>query len=128
MKRMLMIALLGCLLFTGCEKKPEVKLVSHISVELDSSGDCRIYRDPHKMQRILNGLRQLGQRYHPDVDPESLLTPSSTINVCFSDGSTTCYHLKSDRYIQTVPLQWQQTDAKQLQRLQFLLKVLPGDE
>ena len=104
-----------------------MKVVSQISVEQENLTGNRVYTDPHKMQRILTGLRQLGQRFRPDNDPEQLSAPLVTITLTFSDGSLQHYHMKSDRYIQTGQQGWQQTDSERLRRLQFLIKALPGD-
>ena len=130
MKRGLVVILLNALLLAGCGKKPDVKLVSQISVDWDQEAVAvdRVYTDPYKMQRVLNRMRQLGQRFSPEVDPELLHSPAVTITVSFSDGSFHQHQLKADRYIRTDSSLWQQADPTQVQRLQFLLKALPGDE
>lgn len=87
----------------------------------------RVFREPEKMQKVLNRLRQLGQRYSADLDPEQLPEPGVALTVSFTDGSSLQHRLKADRYIRTGDQLWQQTDPEQLRRLQFLLKSLPGD-
>lgn len=130
MKKNLAVLLSAALLLSGCSKPPDVKVVSQISVDWEQSDGAvdRVYTDPYKMQRVLNRMRQLGQRFSPELDPEGLKEPSVTITVAFNDGSHHRHQVKADRYIRTDNRLWQQTDPKQIQRLQFLLKALPGDE
>ena len=129
MKRLATLIFLTALLFSGCKPQQEVKLVTQISVdwEPETVASDRVYRDSAKMQRVLNRIRQLGQRYKPDVDPEQLVSPSVTITVDFSNGTQQLYQLKGDRYIRKGGRSWQQADGEKLQRLQFLLRALPGD-
>ncbi len=128
MKRILTVVFICALLLTGCAKTPGVKLVSQISVDWEWGAADRIYTDPQKIQRVLNQMRQLGQRFAADRDPVQLSDPTVTLTVSFTDGSCHRHQLRGDRYIQTDSLLWQQADPAQIQRLQFLLKALPGDE
>lgn len=114
-------------LLSGCRPREQVKLVSQIAVDWEDGGRDRVFREAEKMQKILNRLRQLGQRYSADVDPEALAEPEIVLTLSFTDGSCLQHRLKSDHYIRTGDQPWQQTDPKPLQRLQFLLKTLPGD-
>lgn len=129
MKRLATVIFLTALLLSGCKEQPSVKLVTQISVDWEPGAmtEDRVYRDDGKIQRVLNRMRQLGQRYRPDVDPEQLRSPSVLITVNFNDGSRHRYQLKGDRYIRSDSHHWQQADAEKIQRLQFLLKALPGD-
>lgn len=129
MKRLAMVFLLMALLLSGCKPQPPVTLVTqiHVDWEPETLAQDRIYQDDVKIQRVLHRIRQLGQRYRPDMDPEQLHSPSVTITMDFSDGSRHCYRLKGNCYIRTDDQQWQQTDGEKMQRLYFLLKALPGD-
>ena len=129
MKRLCAVVFLVVFALTGCQKQPVVTLVTQISVDWEpgSVAEDRVYRDYDKMQRVLNRMRQLGQRYRPEVDPERLTASSVTVTIDFSDGTRHCYLLKGDRYIRRDSQSWQQADAEKIQRLQFLLKALPGD-
>ena len=128
MKYAISVLLLLSFFLSGCEKSAEVAVVSQISVVQEKDGCRRIYTDTQKMQRVLNGLRQLGQRYRPEADPAVLDVPETYITLEFSDGSYSYYCLKGDRYIRENHCSWQQTDPTRLCRLQFLILALPGDK
>lgn len=127
MKRVFAVLILCSFLLCGCGEDLQIRVVDEITVTQEQTPGMLLYSDPYKMQRILNSLRQLGQRYRPDMDPGTIAGSAVCITLHFSDGSSHRYSLKADRYIQEEPYSWQQTDPRQLQRLYFLLKALPGD-
>ncbi len=100
--------------------EPGPRLVSAIEV---AYGDRQqIYREPEQMSRILNKLRTLGQRYAPELDPDTLNGATVTISILHSDGSRQQYELKADRYIRQDRKKWQQADPKRIQALMLMLK------
>lgn len=131
-KRIWAFALIAAILCVGCMmKKPSAgwPVVSEISATMEQNGlfTHNLYTDPSKMRQILNLLRDLGQQFTPDIDPDSLNAPQCSIYVSFTDGSQRAYHIKSDRYIRTDSSPWQQADPERIDKLRQLLQALPGD-
>lgn len=128
---MLIAVLILC---AGCRRREPVvqnwTVVSQISVtsELGDSLTRQIYNDSDKMRRILNALRQLGQKSTPEVDPDRLPLRSFSITLTHTDGSQQTYCTKGDRYIRQDPGPWQEADPKMVEELNLLLQTLPGDE
>jgi hypothetical protein len=125
MVKKITVVLIGSALLFGLwlyfhRQEPGPRLVSAIEVEYGSSR--QIYEDPGQMSRILNRLRSLGQRYAPDLDPETLSGPTVSIRIHHSDGTSQQYQIKPDRYVRTGQATWQQADPKQIQLLLLLLK------
>lgn len=131
--RKIAVLVLFLLLCTGCgraaEKAPSVGVVSEITVTREHRGMVtrQIYTEPHKLQQILNALRQVGQRFTPDTDPETLPLSSFHITLHRTDGIEHIYRTKADRYIRYNRQPWQETDPESLSRLTELLQNLPGD-
>lgn len=118
---------------TGCmgrTPKPQNKtVVSQICVTCQQEGTAgrRTYTDGAKMKQILNALRQVGQQFDPEVDPEPLELRTYCITLTHSDGSRRSWYTKGDRYIRREDGPWQQADPKKISQLNQLLQILPGD-
>lgn len=128
MKRWGCVVLLGVWVCLGCgcgRKKVGIPVVCEISVS-DAQQE-QVYREPEKMQMILNRLRSLGQCYRPEADPELLRGDHLTITLLRSDGKCQQYQLKSDRYIRFGQGPWQQTDPGPLSELRELLQTMEGN-
>lgn len=139
MKRNRIIPLIAAMLlfFSGClhqsGKEPNIKnwtVVSEIIVTCEDSGEVtrRVYTEPKKLRSILNALRDLGQKFKPDVDPDTLPLRSYCITLNHTDGSQRIYRTKGDRYIRRCREPWQQADPEKVSELNLLLRSLAGDE
>lgn len=132
-RNVLAIILSAALLLGGCHARsparPGWPVVSQISVTRRHEGavSTQDYTSQDKMRQILNCLRDLGQKFTPAVDPDSLSGRVFTVSVLFSDGSSRLYETKSDLYVRFDGGPWQQADPKKLERLNLLLQSLPGD-
>ena len=137
MKRFLFAVVMAAMLsFSGCLHQsgndPAIenwKVVTEITVTCEQNGEVtrRIYTDQAKMQLILNGIRQLGQKFKPEVDPDALQLRTYCITLTHSDGSQRIYSTKGDRYIRQWSQPWQQADPEKVSDLNLLLQSLPGD-
>lgn len=126
----LLLTLSGCLHQSG--RQPVIenwKVVSEITVTCEHEGEVtrRIYTNQKKMRLILNAIRQLGQKFKPDVDPENLRLRTYCITLTHSDGSQRIYCTKGDRYIRQCREAWQEADPEKVSELNLLLQGLPGD-
>lgn len=131
MVAVLVWSLCGCMHQSG--RKPTIKnwtVVSQITVTCENGSNIsrKIYNDPQKMRQILNALRDLGQKFKPDADPESLPLRSYCITLTHTDGSQRIYRTKGDRYIRQCREPWQQADPEKVSELNLLLQNLSGDE
>lgn len=119
----------GCQLQTGDTDVESKKVVSKITVTCHEDGSVtnRTYTSQTKMKEILNGIRQLGQKMKPDVDPEQLNERLFSITLLHTDGSQQHYQTKADRYIRRGQEPWQQADPKKVSELNVLLQTLPAD-
>ena len=132
MKKLGFIFLFLPLLCACHQKAPEkapVAVVTEITVTREEQGTVtrQIYTNPEKLRQILTAIRQLGQKFNPSVDPETLPQASFHILLHRSDGSDQIYRTKADRYIRFDHQPWQQTDSESLTHLTELLRHLPGD-
>lgn len=132
-KRILAFCLIATLC-TGCGRRrnpaeEDWPVVSMITVTSHPEGQERhlVYTNQDKMRQILNGLRTLGQKTSPDVNPDDLPLQGHTIAFAYTDGSQRIYQTKGGRYIRRVPGPWQQADPKKVTELDTLLQTLPAD-
>ena len=128
----IMRILLLTLLLGGCSVKETVssqRVVTEITVTCQQDGTLsrKIYNDANKMRQILNALRQVGQRFDPDIDPEELPLRSYCILLTHSDGTQRIWRTKGDRYIRQCRGPWQQADPKRISQLELILQSLPSD-
>lgn len=127
------VLLLFFLLLSGCGHRRQpassVRVVSEITVTHEQQGlvTRQIYTDPDKLRRILNAIRNLGQKFNPTTDPETLPLTSFHIILRRTDGTEQIYRTKADRYIRIDHEPWQQTDPESLTQLTQLLQNLSGD-
>ena len=139
MKRLFAAATIAALLlsFSGClhqsGRQPAIdnwKVVSQITVTCENQGQVtrRVYTDQGKMRQILNALRELGQKFTPETDPEALPLRTYCLTLTHTDGTQRIYCTKGDRYIRRCREPWQQADPEKVSELNFLLQSLPGDE
>lgn len=132
-KRIWPVLLAAALLCAGCfGRKQEASwpVVCQITVTCEHQGDLtrQIYTSEEKMRQILNRLRDLGQKFTPDADPDVLLAPTYSITLTHTDGSQQIYQTKADRYVRISHQPWQQADPKRISKLLLLLQNLPGDD
>ena len=132
-KRIWPLMLAAALLCAGCfgqKQSAGWPVVCQVTVTCERQGNLtrQVYTSEEKMRQILNQLRNLGQKFTPDTDPESLQAPSYSITVTNTDGSQRIYQTKADRYIRICQDPWQQADAKRISELHLLLDNLPGDD
>lgn len=131
--RQIAVLLLFLLLLSGCghgrQPVSSVGVVSEITVTHEQQGMVtrQIYTDPDKLRRILNAIRNLGQKFNPTTDPETLPLTSFHIILRRTDGTEQIYRTKADRYIRIDHEPWQQTDPESLTHLTQLLQNLSGD-
>ena len=128
----LIIVLTLCL--SGCFHRTHTEIenwrvVSEITVTCENEGQVtrRIYTSQDKMKRIMHALRDLGQKFTPDVDPETLNIRTYCITLTHTDGSQRIYCTKGDRYIRQCRDKWQEADPEKVSELNLLLQGLPGD-
>jgi hypothetical protein len=79
------------------------------------------------MRQILNGLRSLGQKSTPTIDPSQLTARTYSITLTHTDNSQRLYQIKGDRYIRLCRDPWKQVDPERINDLHLLLQNLPGD-
>lgn len=125
--------LLALVLLSGCHQKQKTegwRVVTHITVTCEDNCTLtrRTYFREEKMRPILNALRQLGQRFTPDRDPETLIARTWCITLTHSDGSQRFYRIKGDRYIQENRERWQQTDPQKIMDLDLLFQQMASDD
>ena len=130
-KRMGILCLAVILLCAGCRpRKQEVwPVVCQITVtcEFEGSLTLRVYSSEAKMRRILNCLRDLGQKSTPAIDPSQLTARTYSITLTHTDQSQRLYQIKGDRYIRLCRDPWKQVDPERISELHLLLQNLPGD-
>lgn len=130
-RRIWILALAAAILCAGCKAKASAgwPVVSQITVTCERDGALtrQTYTSQAKMRQILNHLRNLGQKFSPFVDPDTLSARIFRIHVAFTDGSSRLYQTKSDRYVRFDNEPWQQADPERIEKLNHLLQSLPGD-
>lgn len=133
MKRWWKVLSVCALLFIllGIKKAPPEppRVVTQLNVSCDR-GYCvarRTYTDCHKIEPILNHLRQRKNLGAALTDPERLAGDSYRIELCLSDGTRYVYYQRSGRYYSAQCHLWQKTDPKQAQILVDLLRRTPSD-
>lgn len=130
-KRIGVLCLAAALLCAGCRpRKEEVwPVVCRITVTCEQEGRLtrRVYTSEAKMRQILNGLRNLGQKSTPAIDPGQLAARTYSITLTYTDDSQRLYQLKGDRYIRQCRDPWKQVDPERISDLHILLQNLPGD-
>lgn len=133
-KRIWILCLAVTLFCAGCFfRRPPNKgwpVVSQITVTCEQSGTLtrQIYTSEAKMRQILNCLRDLGQKFTPEIDPNKITARTYSITLIHTDGSQRIYQTKADRYIRICRDEWQQADPEKISKLHLLLQGLPGDD
>ena len=128
MRRIWLIVLAAvCLVAVGCHqtKSRGHGVVCRITVQCQ--GGTTVYTAQEKMTRILNGLRQLGQKTLAPIDPDTLSGAAYQITLECTDGKATVYHTKGERFLRKNQEPWKQTDPKALSDLILLFQNLTPD-
>lgn len=133
MGKKILALLLAFSMLSGCHQKREPedwRVVTQITVTCEDQCTLtrRTYFREEKMRPILNALRQLGQRFTPETDPETIIARTWCIALIHSDGSQRFYRIKGDRYIQENRDSWQQGEPEKLKDLGLLIQQLPSDD
>ena len=126
-KRWLIILAVVCVVGIVFARRtpPKHGVVYRITVE--GQGETMVYTAQDKMSWILNGLRQLGQKTLAHLDPEQLSVTAYRITLERTDGKTTVYHTKGERFLRKDEGPWMQTDPQALSDLLLILQHLPSD-
>lgn len=133
-KRICVLFLAVLLLCAGCrhrsQKVENWSVVSEICVTCEQGGRVtrQIYTSQWKMRQILNCIRDVGQKFTPSTDPDTLPGRIYSITLTHTDGSQRIYQTKDDCYIRICREPWQQADPQKLSELHLLLQSLPGDD
>ena len=122
-KERMVLMVVMFMILTGCGKTTfRHSVVSRITVE--QGGQTNTYTTQGEMIQILDLLRNLGQRTHAQINPETLSIPSCRIMLERTDGTATVYQIKGERYIRRDNGSWQQTAPQGLTDLLVLLGQL----
>lgn len=115
----------------GCARQEEkpVTVVSQIAVTYEQENLLvqKTFTGPEKMHQILNHLRQLGQKFTPEFNPEELPGRGSAITLTRSDGTQQIWRTKGGRFVLRDAGLWQQADPERISLLESLIRTLPGD-
>ena len=115
------LALLCCFLLGACHTEPsKPRLVTKVSIT-DSAGITRNYLEPRKMEVFLYYLRSLNPTGKPTTDLERIIGESYRICVEFSDGQTSIYRQRANRFLSRDSHPWQNIDPKKASMLRPLL-------
>lgn len=127
MRRWILLVSVAVLL-CGCGRKNRGSgsMVTQITVAHENAGQdyCRSYGDSESMSLILYGIRNLGQRYTPKQDPDTVEADSYRITLEYANGTQSSYQIKEDRYIRVGQQPWQETNPTELGALHDLLEML----
>lgn len=122
-KRALAALVFFCIILTGCERAAfRHGVINRITVNLDNQ--TRTFSNQGEMIQILDCLRNLGQKTHAQMNPESLPIPSCRIILERTDGTATVYQIRGERYIRRDDGPWMQTAPQGLMDLLVLLQQL----
>lgn len=131
MKRLVALLLILILLMAGCRKEDIAahRVVTRIDVVCEAFDTYirRCYTQEEKMQVILFHIRNIGQRFTPEVDPDTLDTPTISITVHFSDGSQKIYQQKDNRFWKEDTLPWKKINMENASGLWQTILMTPGD-
>lgn len=131
MKRTALIITLLFLFLAGCRKADIAahRVVTRIDVTCEAFDTYirRCYTAEEKMQLILFHIRNIGQSFTPDVDPDTLDTPTISITVRFSDGSQKIYQQKDNRFWKEGTLPWKKINMENASGLWQTILITPGD-
>ena len=121
----LLIALSGC---TGKKPPQSGRVVTKIDVACtkDDVQHLLAYRQPQKIEAVLNYLRCVKYRGKPESNPEALPGELYEITVTNSDGTNRIYRQKENRYLYRGG-SWETIDPNWGNYLFLLLKLMPGD-
>ena len=113
-----------CLLLSGCKasEKP-LQLVTKVSVT-DQTGLTRHYTQPQQMETLLYYLRSLGAQGRPNTDPERILGEHYLIRLEYSDGQTSIYRQRANRFLSRDSRPWQIISPKRAALLKPLLQSM----
>ena len=132
MKKLLFILSL-CLLITlsGCgSKKPaeSSRVVTKIDITCTQNDVQHLlaYRQPKKIEAVLNYLRCVKYRGKPESNPEDLPGELYEITITNSDGTNRIYRQKENAYLYRSG-SWEKIDPNWGNYLFLLLKLMPGD-
>ena len=96
-------------------------------ITVEGEDGTLVYTAEEKMTWVLNSLRQLGQKTLAHIDPESLSVEAYRITLERTDGKTTVYHTRGERFLRKDEGPWMQTDPQALSDLLQLIRQLPTD-
>lgn len=132
MKKM-MIALMLCLMLTGCQKpeaKKQMEYVTGITIDCHYRDRYlyRHYRDSEKLNVITDYLHSLNPRdLTHTVDPDNLTGDSCRIILSLSTGKTRVYHQKGNAYLSVDLHRWQKILEADGNVLYHLINHLESD-
>ena len=130
MRRWLILILLGAML-TGCQmQKGSGESVGRPVIQqivVTTQQGIKNFTNEEKMQEILHKIRRLGQKFTPEVDPESLPGTVVSVELLRSDGTRVVYAIKNDRFVRQGSQPWQQGESRRILALRLLLEELPAD-
>ncbi len=131
MKRTAALIFALILLLAGCRKEDIVphRVVTRIDVTCQAFDTYirRCYTKEEKMQMVLFHIRNIGQRHTPDIDPDTLDTPTICITLHFSDGSRKVYRQKDNRFWQEDTQPWKKINMENASGLWQTVLMTPGD-
>ena len=131
-KRKRIFLLCFLLILPGCSRtKPQTsgRVVTGIHICCTQSGVTRelTYREPRKMEAVLNYLRCLNYAGKAQEDPETLPGDLYKITVVNSDGTNRVYRQRAFSYLCRNGETWEKIDPNRGKYLWLLLKLMPGD-
>lgn len=130
-KRFLLVLTLLFLPLTGSRPiaKPAVRLLQEAKIDFygpDSNAVIH-YRDPEKLQELLNCLRLT--RPHGRVEPSQMNADGHfcRIRLYYSTGAVETRYLQDYRFLSTDGTLWQKIPANTSYYLYLLFHLVPGD-
>ncbi len=122
--RKLLLLICCTFLLGGCNAKEEsLRLVTKISIT-DQSGFTRHYTQPQALETILYYLRSLKNLGVPNTDPERIMGEHYQIRLEYSDGQTSIYRQRANRFLSKDSHPWQNVSPQRAALLGPLLQGL----
>ena len=130
MRKIILMAMLFCILLNGCKKEGEkpVNYVTKIEVSGAHLGQPldRVYTDPEKMTAILTYLRRLEKKGRTVFVPEWLVDSTCRITVHTSGRESTTF-LQEGAYCSEDAKTWRRISPDQAQALYALVAGMDSD-
>lgn len=135
MKKRSIAFLLAATLFllTGCRPSQKehiaAKMVTQITITCETCADFtrRYYNTNEKMQLILLYIRDLGPKFKPKEDPDSVYGRTICITMTCADGSSKIYRQKGNQYFQAGTQPWQSINMERGNDLWRIVLYTPSD-